>query len=56
MEDTKLTQPTTLSLLMAVVALALAWAHASHPPPRVTPTHRPRKPWIPSKVVVQNRL
>ena len=28
MEDTKLTQPAKLSLLMAVVALALAWAHA----------------------------
>lgn len=55
MEDTKLTQPAKLSLLMAVVALALAWAHACASATKGH-QHRPRKPWLPSKVVVQNRL
>ncbi len=55
MEDTRLTQPAKLSLLLAIVALAIAWTQAcanSSRPQR----HHSRQTWLQAKILVPNRL
>ncbi len=56
LEDTRLTDPRKLDLLMGLVALAIAWAAPRGPRPPRHPMAKLQGPRIPRKILVTNRV
>ena len=56
MEDTRLTDPRKLDLLIGLVALAVAWTRPIRPHPALAPRPGTRTPRLPQQVMVPHRL